>query len=455
VGLSRSSPGGQPDGGRPAADPYLPGHGDETFDVESYEIELDYRVSTNRLDAWVQVVAVARERLEVISLDLHGLAVRKVSVNGRRPAKFAVRGGKLRIRLADAAATGDRLEVAIRYGGQPGPLQSVWGEVGWEELSDGVIVASQPHGAPSWFPCNDRPSSKATYSVKVTAESAYTVVANGLLVDRSWGSGQTTWTYQQAQPMATYLATVQIGRYEMRTIAAAPVRQELFAPRELERVAGADLAGQPAMMRLFVDLFGPYPFDGYTVVVTADDLEIPLEAQGLSVFGANHLDGDGGCERLVAHELAHQWFGNCLTVGRWSDIWLHEGFACYAEWLWSESSGSDSADALARRHHTILASAPQDLVLTEPGAELMFDDRIYKRGALALHALRLASGDDTFFAMIRAWADEHRFATISTEQFEEHAARYGSTEALGHWLHQAALPELPDLDRPRWRYRKR
>ena len=112
---------------------------------------------------------------------------------------------------------------------------------------------------------------------------------------------------------------------------------QLLVPPRLLAAAEHDLARQPAMMALFEEQFGPYPFAaGYTVVVTDDDLEIPLEAQGLSVFGANHMDGRRGSERLVAHELAHQWFGNSLTVGRWRDIWLHEGFACYAEWLWSE-----------------------------------------------------------------------------------------------------------------------
>jgi aminopeptidase len=198
------------------------------------------------------------------------------------------------------------------------------------------------------------------------------------------------------------------------------------------------------MLRVFTDLFGPYPFDEYTVVVTSDDLEIPLEAQGLAVFGANHVDGMLGLERLVAHELAHQWFGNSLTLGRLSDIWLHEGFACYAEWLWSERSGGKSADVLARRHHRRLAGAGQDLMLADPGPAAIFDDRVYKRGALALHALRLALGDDAFFAMIRAWASEHRFGTVSTELFEEHAARYGRTRGLlGRWLHGMPLPELP------------
>lgn len=441
----RGHPAGAGGGG---ADPYVPGHGDETYDVESYEIGLDYRVSTNRLEARAQIVAVAREALGVISLDLRGLHVTKVSVNRARPAGYAVRAGKLTIRLAARAAAGDRLEVVIRYGGKPGPVPSTWGELGWEELTDGVIVASQPTGAPSWFPCNDRPSNKATYRLSVTAESEYTVVANGLLVARRRGARGTTWTYCQRQPMATYLATVQIGRYEPQEVAGSTVPQQVLAPRQLHGVTARDLARQPAMMRAFVERFGPYPFDAYTVVVTADDLEIPLEAQGLSVFGANHLDGRRGHERWVAHELAHQWFGNSLTVGRWRDIWLHEGFACYAEWLWSECAGGATADVLARRHHARLAEAPQDLVLADPGAELMFDDRVYKRGALTLHALRLMLGDQAFFAMIREWVAEHRFATVSTELFEQHLARYGSDaqlEDLGRWLHEPSLPSLPDL----------
>jgi len=430
--------------GAGAVDPYLPGHGDLAFEVESYEIELDYQVSSNRLDARVRIVALANQGLEVISLDLQGLDVRKVSVNGERPARYSVRAGKLRIRLVDAVCAGERIVVTIRYGGQPRPLRSTWGEVGWEELADGVIVASQPGGAPSWFPCNDRPGSKASYRLSVTTESAYTVVANGRLLARRRGASRTTWIFEQSQPMATYLATVQIGRYETCELAGSPVPQLLLAPAKLRRAAAADLARQPAMLSIFAGLFGPYPFDAYTVVVTQDDLEMPLEAQGLAVFGANHIDGMLGFERLVAHELAHQWFGNSLTLGRWSDIWLHEGFACYAEWLWSERSGGTAADVLARRHHQRLAGAAQDLRLADPGARTMFDDRLYKRGALALHALRLTLGDDAFLTMIRAWVAEHRFGTVSTELFEEHAARYGRTGALlGRWLHGMPLPDLP------------
>jgi aminopeptidase N len=428
----------------PDADPYLPGHGDLSYDVESYDLRLDYRVASNHLDAHAQLVVVARRQLTDIVLDLAGLGVSKVSVDGLRPARFVTRAGKLRIQLAGAAAPGERLIVGIRYGGQPRPLRSTWGDVGWEELSDGVIVAGQPAGAPSWFPCNDRPGNKATYRISVTTDAPYVAVANGRLVDRSTGASRVTWVYEQAQPMATYLATVQIGRYAAHEIGSGRVPQHVFAPQRLRAQALLDFDRQPAMIEVFEDVFGPYPFDGYAVVVTDDDLEIPLEAQGLSVFGANHLDGDHGWERLVAHELAHQWFGNSLTVERWSDIWLHEGFACYAEWLWSERSAGPAADPLARRHHERLAGLPQDLVVAEPGPADMFDDRLYKRGALALHAVRLQLGEALFAALMRDWVADNAHGSVTTEQFEQHANGYGAvSELLRHWLHEPALPELP------------
>ena len=294
--------------------------------------------------------------------------------------------------------------VTVQYSGSPQPSRGQWGEVGWEELTDGVIVAGQPDGAPSWFPCNDRPNDKASYRLTVSAESAYLVVANGRLVDKQVGGSRTTWVYDQPQPMSTYLATVQIGRYVEWSAHGSAVPVTIVAPPSRRRVAEHDLGRQAQMLEVFQQLFGPYPFAGYTAVVTDDDLEIPLEAQGLSIFGANHVDGQSGSERLVAHELAHQWFGNSLTVDRWQDIWLHEGFACYAEWLWAERADGRPAAAAAREAWERLAALPQDLVLGDPGPDLMFDDRLYKRGALLLHALRVTVGDDCFFDAA-AWLD--------------------------------------------------
>ncbi|MBG0817101.1 M1 family metallopeptidase [Planomonospora sp. ID82291] len=421
--------------------PCFPTHGDDGFRIGRYDLSLEYKVAANRLGAVARLSATAVRPLERVSLDLGAFRVGGVLVDGR-PARFTHRDGRLH--LTPGRPEPGPFTVEVRYSGVPRPVSSHWGGVGWEQLTDGVIVAGQPIGAPSWFPCNDRPDDKASYRIAVTTASPYTVVANGELVERRRAGQATTWVYEQAEPMATYLASVQIGRYRRTELGP---RMLLFHPARLTTRAANDFGRQDRMMALFTDRFGPYPFRApYTAVVTEDELEIPVEAQGMSIFGANHVDGARGEERLVAHELAHQWFGNSLTAADWRHIWLHEGFAAYAEWLWSEESGGPSAAAHAAHWHRRLAALPQDLVLADPGARDLFDDRVYKRGALALHALRTGIGDLAFFSLLRTWTAAHRHGSVTTEMFVDLALEYTprSYETFfASWLYGTRLPPLP------------
>lgn len=437
----------------PDADPYTPHSGDRRWSARHYELRLGYRVATNRLDATATVHGRAVEQLDRIVLDLHGLRVDRVDVDGTRATKVSTSTHKLTVTPAEPVAAGADFSVHVRYRGTPHPLRSPWGQIGWEELTDGVIVAAQPTGAPSWFPCNDRPDDKATYRIEITAETGYDVVANGDLLGRERGRAGTTWTWAVTEPMATYLATVQIGRYRTtalrRPSGDALPDVTVHHPADLAAAVRTDFGRVPDMLALYADVFGPYPFSSYGVVVTDDELEIPLEAHGLAVFGRNHVDGEHGTDRLIAHELAHQWFGNSVTAARWRDIWLHEGFACYAEWLWSEHRGGDSADTLAERYRDGLLAGPQDLVVADPGAADMFDDRVYKRGALALHAVRRTFGDTAFTTGLRAITAEHRHGAVApTDVFAAFAAAAGVTElavrrVTGPWLDEPGVPALP------------
>jgi len=430
----------------PGVDDYVPGHGDLSFDVLHYDLDLDYRVEGNQLTGRAELRAVAREDLEQLSLDLHGLRVTKVTVDGAPAPKYSTRRDRLVVWPRSEIGAGQEFNLVVSYSGTPTPVSDkVLGPAGWEELTDGVIVAAQPHGAPSWFPCNDRPSDKASYRISVTTSSEYYVVANGTLLEQRRRSSATTWVYDQPEPMASYLATVQIGRYELWAIEAT-VSMYALVPSRLAAQYDDAFGRQPEMLAAFVRMFGPYPFAGYTVVVTDDDLEIPLESQGLSTFGANHLASDWATVRLVAHELSHQWFGNSLTAGAWKDIWLHEGFACYAEWLWSEEAGDLTAHERALEHWGRLAELDQDLTLGDPGPGLMFDDRVYKRGALLLHAVRLTIGDDAFFALLRSWTQTHAGGTVSTEMFIDFAqaqSRLPLGSLFQAWLQEEELPDLP------------
>ena len=445
--LKRQLGNGQP-GATTAGDRYVPTHGNGGYKVESYELDLDYRVSSNRLSGKATITAFATEALSRVSFDLTGLRVSKVSVNGRRPQRYVHRQGKLHVTPAATIMDGAEFTVEVQYAGNPKPEDSPWGELGWEELTEGVIVASQPSGAATWFPCNDHPGDKAHYRIAVTTDSPYQVVANGRLVSRRVKASRTTWVFDQAAPMATYLATVQIGRYDVVDLAASPVPTRAVLPGAQIRDFKTDFGRQQDMMKLFCRLFGPYPFGGYTVVVTDDDLEIPLEAQGISIFGSNHVDGRRSSERLVAHELAHQWFGNSLTPSSWQHIWLNEGFACYAEWLWSEESRGLTAEQQAAKAHARLRGLPRDLMLSDPGPELMFDDRLYKRGAITLHVLRRHLGDEAFFDLLRAWTKTYRHGSVTTAEFIALASTFSpDEEALRHlfaaWLDTYDLPPLP------------
>lgn len=431
----------------PSADPYLPGHGDVSFAVTQYDVHLDYSIEQNHLAGRATLAIRALEDdLRDLVVDLHALKV--VKITGARIERHRHDGKRLRIRLAAPLRRDDRIELTVTYRGTPKVVRDKVGEAGWEELTDGVLVAGQPNGAPSWFPCNDRASNKAPYRFEITCNSAYFVVANGSRTGIRRHGSKTTWSYVQSEPMAPYLATVQIGRYVEHELGGAPVRMFAVVPPALRARFDRAFADQPAMMDLFVRRFGPYPFSAYRVVVTDDSLEIPLEAQSLSIFGSNLLNRTWDSQRLIAHELAHQWFGNAVTLARLQDIWLHEGFACYSEWLWSQEIGRRSTQDEAAEQWKQLSQKPARQLLASPGEEHVFDDWVYKRGALTLHAIRAAVRDDSFFALLAAWVDRFKGSNVTTQDFVAFAEAF-----TGHpvgtvvqpWLYELPLPPLPKI----------
>ncbi len=428
------------------SDPYAPEHGDPSYHVLEYRLRLRYKVPNNRLDGEAVIVAEAVEPITSFHLDLAGLVASRVRVDDDKRTRFQHGPHRLTVRPSAGLAAGQRFEVTVRYSGSPAPRSSRWGRVGWEELDDGVLVASQPVGAPTWFPCNDMVSDKAKYRIELTTEDAYTVVAPGRLAERTAAAGRTTWTYVEDIPTATYLVAVHIGRYRSEPVPLGTVPGAVHYPAALRTPVTATVADLPRMLALFERCFGPYPLGRYDMVVTPDVLEIPLEAQGMAVFGSNHTDGRWDSQRLVAHELAHQWFGNSVGLATWRDIWLNEGFACYAEWLWSEESGGPTAHQQAKKHWALLDGLAQDLVLGDPGPDRIFDDRVYKRGALTLHALRRVVGDEVFFAILREWTAAKQRSTGTTADFialAEERAGWRLGGLFVEWLAEPQLPKLP------------
>lgn len=394
------------------------------FHVSHYDLDFNYRVGPNRLDATATLTLTPWRDLDTMTLDLvDGMRVRSVETNAAPVKRFRQSSNKLRITFAEPVAVDTEFQLAIRYAGNPRPRRTTWGHLGWEELTNGALTANQPNGAPSWFPCDDTPGEKATYAIAVRTDRGYQAI-----------------TTSTTRPVPTYLASVSVGQF--RHVSSGR-NTGTWLPRGA--VVG-DFALQQEMLDFFETRFGPYPFERYDAIVHEDNLEIPLEAAGQSIFGRNHTSGE---ERLIAHELAHQWFGNSLSIADWGDIWLNEGFACYAEWLWLDYKGRIALETSVTTHYNMLASLPPlEFPLTNPGPKEMFDDRVYKRGALTLHALHMALGGEAFFAAVRSYTTKSAHGVVDQGDF---ARALGAASpsmkpqidaVWDAWLRDTALPPL-------------
>ncbi len=208
------------------------------------------------------------------------------------------------------------------------------------------------------------------------------------------------------------------------------------------------LARQPEIVRFLAGVFGEYPWRDVGGIVEDAGLGFALETQTRPVYESGFFASVSGGSSIIVHELAHQWFGDSLTVDRWKHIWLNEGFASYAQWLWSEEEGRASAARLAWR--TWRSSPPSsgfwDLRIGAPGRDNIFDGAVYSRGALTLHALRVRVGDETFFRILRGWATERAGQSVTTRQFIRYAEKTAGRDLDGlfrRWLFTSERPDFP------------
>jgi aminopeptidase N len=359
-----------------AGDPYYPGLGNPGYHAEHYTLDLSVDPVRGTLAGTAQIQARAARSLPSFSLDLAGLTVRRVTVDGVTAAATRV-ADKLVITPARPVPAGQGFQVTVAYQGTPRPVADPSGDStgaalsGWHHDGDEVYVASETAGARTWYPVNDTPADKASYTFRVTVPAGYTAVANGVPAGRASAGGGTTFTWQSTAPMASYLATLDVGRFTQLT-ATGPHRLPIlsYAPAGLAAQARRTFAGLPAMLGYFEGILGPYPFAGAGVTVVSASFRWSLETQTRPLYGSQvlTLPPDVAQEGL-SHELAHQWFGDSLTPARWSDIWLNEGFATYLSWLWLAHNGEGGfLTGLMRSQYGYELNAPDYATLLQhPG----------------------------------------------------------------------------------------
>jgi aminopeptidase N len=457
-----------------AGDPLTPGDGNGGYDVQHYDLALaiDPANTARELDGKTTITAKATKDLSRFDLDLTGLSVASVTVDGAA-AQYQRQGSELIVTPVQGLTSGKTFTTVVAYSGTPQAVQDpTLGRYGWIQTPDGVFIADQPSGAHTWFPSNDHPSDKATFDYEITVPQGLTVIANGEPVGGpatgSSPSGGPTMTplnpptasdspsiqtaevkratttvhWRETDPMATYLATVDIGHFQVkqgRTPGGIPIITAVD-----EGSASTTVGGLYSMVSQITDawvkLFGPYPFTSTGAITANASVNFALETQDRPVFG---LFGANDAT-IVAHELSHQWFGDSVTLTKWSDIWLNEGFATYAEWTWGERTGGRTVQQQFDDHYS-LSGARWSIPTADPGQQrYMFDDfAVYARGAMTLHALRKRVGDSTFWKILRTWAAEHRHAYGTTQQFIDTAQRVSGAD-LGKlfqaWLYGKTRP---------------
>ncbi|MEW2517777.1 M1 family metallopeptidase [Actinacidiphila alni] len=450
LGLLLAIPAAAADAGPGApgiGDPYYPTYGNGGYDVSHYDLDLAYEPATDELTGTTTITATATQGLTSFDLDF-ALTVSRVTVNGRTAAFTTSGEQELVVTPAKAIAKGHRITVAVTYSGIPSTVQR-YGFTSWQRTPDGAVAANEPESAWWWYPSNDHPSDKATYDVHVDVPSGDQAISNGLLLSQRTRNGRTDWHWRQNKPQATYLTTLAVGHFDItrgRTRTGVPVINAYSTALNPATAANARASVERTgeIIDFLSGWFGPYPFDaagGYVPNVTAG---FALEAQ-TRVFYSPKFFAKGADSDVAAHELAHQWWGDDVSLDRWSDIWLNEGFASYAEFLWAEHEHTGTPQQLAK---DIYDAHPADdpfwtVKPGDPGAQNQFDDAVYDRGAVAIQALRDTIGDHAFRALLKAWPAQHRYGNGTIPEFERLAERISGKKLDGFfttWLFTGAKP---------------
>jgi aminopeptidase N len=439
----------------PAAggDPFFPGSGSDAYDVAHYGVALSYRPAARAagrdgIAARLSIRARARERLSRFGLDLVGLHVTSVKVDGAAAA-FRRRHRKLIVRPSSPVPSGAQFVAAVSYRGQPRTITDPdHSKEGWTRTDDGGAVAlGEPVGTATWLPCNNSLTDKASFAFRLDAPARargrhLVAVANGRLLSRRQHGRRVRWSWSMDQPMAPYLATIAFDNFRLQRAEVDGIPSWTAVDADLYRDRGAlirsGIRSLPEIIRFERRLYGPYPFDAVGTTIT-DGGEYALETQSRPTYPAPPR------RNLLVHELAHQWVGDSTGLRRWPDIWLNEGFATFTEWIYRERHGGASArsvfDGLRQRPASDPFWSPPP---GRPGSPKdLFGGAIYVRGAMTLEALRIRLGDRAFFGLLRAWTAAHRFGNVTTSQFIAFAEQRSGRSVgplLRRWLFRRGRP---------------
>jgi len=433
-------------------DPYFPDYGNGGYNVSHYDIRVRYYPDTDRLTGTTTILARATQDLNRFNLDFI-LPTQSVRVNGWS-ASFVRQGDhELVVTPPRVINRNQLMTIVVQYDGVPSDYVAA-GYTAWTRTEDGALAIGQPEISWWWYPSNDHPLDKATWDVSVLVPDGVEVLSNGVMprAPRPELVGWTRWSWRSLRPGQTYMPFLAIGQYEIVQDVAPNGQQVINAYSEnlgdYADPARASIERTAEVVDWESGILGPYPFEAQGgVVVAPNTIGFALENQTRSTYAAEFFRR-GSDPYVVVHENGHQWFGDSVSLENWDDIWLHEGFATYMEWLWSEYTGEGTAQEVFDFTYQFYAPTNPfwNVKPGDPGPANIFHIAVYDRGAMAIHQMRLAMGDDAFFETLRTWVESRKYGNGNIAQFQALAEQISGVDldaVFTTWLYTAGRPTLP------------
>lgn len=407
--------------------------GQDQFDVTRYFLDLDFIPATRTVAGSVTMTATSLvPSLTSVSLDLdQPMGVTSV-VRGTHTLAFTHANNILAITLDRAFTTGESFEIVIAYNGVP--QSTGFGSIGWNKTffgSEGQMVwtLSEPEGARSWWPCKDRPDDKAMVEEWWTVPSTWTATGNGVLIGTEIRPGnKKRFKWRPSHPLTTYLVSIAATVYtkisdSYGTLGGGTMPIEHFVYNPDATRARESFKNTPAMIRHFAETFGEYPFVEDKYGMSAFPWGGAMEHTTNTSYGYILIDGGHSNDYVIAHELAHQWWGDSLSPLDWKNVWLNEGFASWCEARWAENL--NGAQGYQDYMNTFWRSSFSGPLYDNVD---LFGTTIYSKGAWAVHMLRGVMGDQAFFLGMRDYYAAFKDGVVDTPAFQATMeARYGGS----------------------------
>jgi aminopeptidase N len=418
---------------------------DERFDVLHYIIDIDVNPALHLIAGAVEArVLVTGIPLDSLFFHLkETMAVDSVLVDGVS-TPFAHMNDRIEFALDGGHAVDDSIVVRVHYNGYPV-------DQGLRFRSESIYNVSEPDMARNWFPCHDEPWDKATGEMIVTVPDTLYCASNGTLQDVIDNfDGTKTYHWETRYPLTTYTISVAIARYETfsywyRYAGADSMEMPCYVHPEKLADAMITFSNTPAMMQFFSGRFGEYPFLQEKYGTAAVQMNGAMENFTCTIIDRRRVDGTLDHDWVLAHEMAHSWFGNSVTMRDWSHIWLNEGFAAFADALWAEETGGSGAyrDRMAFfKSEYFTEDASTRFPVYDP--DFLWGATVYEKGAWVLHMLRYLMGDVNFFESLRQYHGLYQYESVTTEQFRsvcESVSGIDLSSFFSEWVYQAGYPE--------------